>query len=94
MLIKDTYQQESLNFYCPYDVKSKNIFFWNLGCNAAKCNNQNQCIIGKYEQDQTEQYCSLEDCSSDVVWISSNIDGDDGQGISLRLFNFHNFFIF
>ena len=54
----------------------------NLGCNAAKCNLNNECIIGRYDKGSQEKHSSRNDCSLDMVWISVTNDEDDKPGIN------------
>ena len=67
----------------------RSFFIWckclqNIGCNAAKCSNKKECILGEYKQRAAEQDCTSVPpfiCPFDTVWISSNDEEADEQGI-------------
>ena len=64
-----------------------------LDCNLCKCNEENKCIIGKYERVPENQFCLDEDCSTETIWMLSsylddlftNIDREDNMSSDKKI---------
>ena len=51
-----------------------------VGCNAAKCVNGDECIIGNLKKQTSTQSCSIDGCNTDILWVSNHEEDDDKEG--------------
>ena len=64
------------------------IFFAPLtGCNAVKCENTDECIMGNFEpqNDTQNQYGDPDNYAQDTVWVSVVIEDLYEKGIGSKL---------
>ena len=51
-----------------------------VDCNAVKCNDDSNCVMGVYKKEQNDDFCENEQCGFDVIWVSQEPNKKHNKG--------------